>query len=169
MAALEMQKRVHTVFLQLSDSLNLLDDSQYSHACESLSGNSIGQHVRHIIEMFQCLEAGYQNGEVDYESRQRDRRIETDKSFATDLLQQILQQISKENKNLLLLTYYDERQITPEKIGSNYFREIAYNLEHTIHHMALIKVGLREIGNIPVDESYGVASSTIKYRKQCAQ
>ena len=165
---MEMQKRVYAAFLQLSDSLNQLDDSQYSHACESLSGNSIGQHVRHI-EMFQCLEAGYQNGEVDYESRQRDHRIETDKSFAADLLKQILQQISKENKNLLLLTYYDERQITPEKISSNYFREIAYNLEHTIHHMALIKVGLREIGNIPVDESYGVASSTIKYRKQCAQ
>ena len=119
--------------------------------------------------MFQCLEAGYQNGEVDYESRQRSRWIETDKSFAADLVKQILQQISKENKNLLLLTYYDERQITPE-ISSNYFREIAYNLEHTIHHMALIKVGLREIGNMQLGvDPYGVASSTIKYRKQCAQ
>jgi hypothetical protein len=166
---MEMQKRVHDVFLQLSDSLNQLNDRQYGHVCESLSGNTIGQHVRHIIEMFQCLEAGYQRGEVDYENRQRDHRIETDKFFATDLLQQILKQISKENKNLLLLTYYDELQLAPDKISSNYFREIAYNLEHTIHHMALIKIGLREIGNIPVDESYGVASSTIKYRKQCAQ
>jgi hypothetical protein len=166
---MEMQKTVQTVFLQLSDSLNQLDDSQYCHACDSLSGNTIGQHVRHIIEMFQCLEAGYQNGEVDYEKRLRDRHIETDKFFAIGLLQQIIEQISKENKNLLLLTYYDEIQTEPEKISSNYFREIAYNLEHTIHHMALIKVGLREIGNIPVAESYGVASSTIKYWKQCAQ
>lgn len=166
---MEMQKTVHAVFLQLSDSVNQLDGSQYCHACESLSGNTIGQHVRHIIEMFQCLEAGYQNGEIDYEKRQRDHRIETDKFFAVDLLQQITEQISKENKDLLLLTYYNELQIAPDKISSNYFREIAYNLEHTIHHMALIKVGLREIGNIPVDESYGVASSTIKYRKQCAQ
>ena len=53
---MEMQKTVQAVFLQLSDSLSRLDERQYCHACESLSGNSIGQHVRHIIEMFQCLE-----------------------------------------------------------------------------------------------------------------
>src|SRR5450631_3405534 len=166
---MELQKAVNHIFLQLSGSLDLLDGQQYNYSCKNLSGNTIGQHVRHIIEMFQCLEAGYQNGEVDYEKRLRDRHIETDKFFAIGLLQQIIEQISKENKNLLLLTYYDEIQTEPEKISSNYFREIAYNLEHTIHHMALIKIGLREIGNIPVDESYGVASSTIKYRKQCAQ
>jgi hypothetical protein len=75
----------------------------------------------------------------------------------------------KENKSLFLLTYYDELLVRPEKISTNYFREIAYNLEHTIHHMALIRIGLREIGDIPVDESYGVASSTTKYRQKCVQ
>jgi uncharacterized damage-inducible protein DinB len=166
---MELQKAVCQVFLQLSDSLNLLDPDQYRCPCKNLSGNSIGQHVRHIIEMFQCLDNGYQSGEVDYEKRKRDRQIETDKTFAMGLLEEITLQISKENKSLYLLTYYDEFQAEPEKISTNYFREIAYNLEHTIHHMALIRVGLRELGDVPVDDSYGVASSTLKYRKQCAQ
>jgi uncharacterized damage-inducible protein DinB len=166
---MELQNAVHQVFLQLSDSLNQLDGEQYNYPCINLSGNTIGQHVRHIIEMFQCLEKGYQRGEVDYEKRIRDKQIETDKEFATGLLQDITEQISKENKSLSLLTYYDDLRSDPEKISSNYFREIAYNLEHTIHHMALIRVGLREIGDIAVDDSYGVASSTIKYRKQCVQ
>ena len=96
----------------------------------------------------------------------RSRQI---KYFADGLLQEIIQQISKKNKPIDLLTYYDDLRTEPEKISSNYFREIAYNLEHTIHHMALIRVGLREIGDIPVDDDYGVASSTLKYRKQCAQ
>jgi hypothetical protein len=47
--------------------------------------------------------------------------------------------------------------------------EIAYNLEHTIHHMALIRVGLHELGDITLDDSYGVAPSTLKYRKRCVQ
>jgi hypothetical protein len=166
---MELQKAVRQVFLQLSDSLDQLDRDQYNYSCKNLSGNTIGQHVRHIIEMFLCLEKGYQSGEVDYEKRRRDILIETDKNFAVSLLKEIIQQISKENKSLHLLTYYDDLHTEPEKIRSNYFREIAYNLEHTIHHMALIRIGLREIGDFAVDDSYGVASSTIKYRQQCAQ
>lgn len=166
---MELQKAVRQVFLQLSDSLNQLSTEEYDHPCKNLSGNTIGQHVRHVVEMFQCLELGYADGEVDYEKRKRDKLIETNKIFAIGLLQDIIQQISKDNKSLFLMTYYDDRQIVPEKIATNYFREIAYNLEHTIHHMALIRVGLRELGNIHVDDSYGVASSTIKNRQKCAQ
>jgi uncharacterized damage-inducible protein DinB len=166
---MELQKAVQQVFLQLSDSLERLDRDQYNYSCKNLSGNTIGQHVRHIIEMFLCLEKGYQSGEVDYEKRERDILIETDKNFAASLLKEIIRQVSKENKSIYLLTYYDDQRDEPEKINSNYFREIAYNLEHTIHHMALIRVGLRELGDIPVDDSYGVASSTLKYRQQCAQ
>jgi uncharacterized damage-inducible protein DinB len=166
---MEMQKAVQQVFAQLADSLNQLGPDQYVFSCKNLSGNTIGQHVRHIIEMFQCLDAGYQKGEVDYEKRKRDKLIETDKDFATDILKEISRQITRENKTLYLLTYYNELQERPEKITTNYHREIAYNLEHTIHHMALIRVGLRELGDLPVDDSYGVASSTLKYRKQCAQ
>jgi uncharacterized damage-inducible protein DinB len=166
---MELKKAVQQVFIQLADSLNQLEQDQYSYSCKSLSGNNIGQHVRHIIEMFQCLERGYQTGEVDYEKRKRDKQIETDKMVALDLLLAIIQQITKENKPLSLLTYYDELLAGPEKINTNYFREIAYNLEHTIHHMALIRVGLREIGSIHVDDSYGVASSTLKYRQKCVQ
>ncbi len=166
---MELQNTVNRVFLQLLLSLDQLERHQYDYPCKNLSGNTIGQHVRHIIEMYQCLESGYFNGEVDYEKRKRDRKIETDKYFASELLQEIHGQLSKENKTLSLLTYYDDMSAKPEKISTNYYREIAYNLEHTIHHMALIRVGLRELGDIPVDDSYGVASSTLKYRKQCAQ
>jgi uncharacterized damage-inducible protein DinB len=166
---MELQKAVHDVFIQLADSLNRLDPDQYNYPCKNLSGNTIGQHVRHVIEMFQCLDKGWLTGEVDYEKRIRDRRIETDRSFAVDLLEEITLQISKEDKSLFLLTYYDEFRTEPERINTNYYREIAYNLEHTIHHMALIRIGLRELGDIAVDDSYGVASSTLKYRKQCVQ
>ncbi|HET7000528.1 MAG TPA: hypothetical protein VFI33_04445 [Puia sp.] len=166
---MELQKAVQQIFLQLTDSLNQLQPDQYNQSCKNLSGNTIGQHVRHVIEMFQCLEAGYYKGEVDYEKRKRDKHIETDKDFAAKILKGISRQISRENKTLLLLTYYDELQEQPEKIATNYFREIAYNLEHTIHHMALIRVGFRELGDLPVDDSFGVASSTLKYRNQCAQ
>src|SRR5712675_767162 len=107
---MELQKAVYHVFIQLSGSLNQMDTAQYNYPCKNLSGNTIGQHVRHIIEMFQCLDAGYESGEVDYEKRKRDKQIETDKNFATGILKDISRQISRENKMLYLLTYYDELQ-----------------------------------------------------------
>ena len=84
-------------------------------------------------------------------------------------MQEIQLQIKKENKSLVLLTGLSELPCEPEKIETNYYREILYNLEHTIHHMALIRVGLGEIGRILVDEDFGVAPSTIKFRQQCVQ
>ena len=30
-------------------------------------------------------------------------------------------------------------------ISTNYFRELTYNIEHAIHHMAIMKIGVREV------------------------
>jgi len=54
-------------------------------------------------------------------------------------------------------------------VETNYYRELIYNLEHTIHHMALIKVGINEVSCIAVPEGFGIATSTIKFRRSCAQ
>ena len=66
--------------------------------------------------------SGYLKGEVDYEKRKRDKQIETDKDFASEILKEMSRQISKENKTLYLLTYYDELQEQPEKISTKLFQ-----------------------------------------------
>jgi hypothetical protein len=119
--------------------------------------------------LFLCLENGYDIGLVNYEQRKRDLRIETDKAFASGLLIEVHQQLEKENKDLQLQACYDDAAAELLTFQTNFYREIAYNLEHTIHHMALIRVGLTEVSDIEIPEEFGVASSTIKYRQQCAQ
>lgn len=166
---MQLQQAVNTIFVQLAGSLGQLSPPQYSQSCKTLFSNTIGQHVRHIIELFQCLENGYESGIVNYEKRRRDLLIETDKELASGLLLNIYQGLSKPNKTLTLEASYDEHVTECIAIETNYYREVAYNLEHTIHHMALIRVGITEIANIQLPDDFGVASSTIKYRKQCAQ
>jgi hypothetical protein len=166
---MQLQQAVKTIFVQLADSLGQLSPPQYSQSCATLFNNTIGQHVRHIIELFQCLENGYESGTVNYEKRKRDTFIETDKELAGRLLLDIHRGLNKPNKTLTLEASYDEHVTDSIAIDTNYFREIAYNLEHTIHHMALIRVGITEITNIQLPDDFGVASSTIKYRKQCVQ
>jgi hypothetical protein len=125
--------------------------------------------VRHIIELFQCLEKGYDLGVVDYEKRKRDKEIETDKALACSLLLEISGSLHKVNIDLQLTASYDDPVSEPVVMTTNYYREIAYNLEHTIHHMALIRVGITEVSDLAMPEEFGVASSTIKHRRQCAQ
>lgn len=166
---MSLQNAVKTVFVQLTATLDNLQHQEYVQPSTSLSNNTIGQHVRHIIELFQCLELGYVSGIVNYENRKRDITIETDKELAKSILLSLHLELEKENKDLVLEANYEENEISPLRIATNYYREIAYNLEHTIHHMALIRVGLNELSSLSLPENFGVASSTVKFRNKCAQ
>jgi hypothetical protein len=164
-----LQQSIQSVFVQLTASLNQLTDQQYSQPCTLLSGATVGQHLRHIIELFQCLEEGYDSGIVNYEHRKRDNLIETSKSTAVALLEEIYSRLNKSNKVLILEASYDEMDSSGVHIQTNYHREIAYNLEHTIHHMALVRIGISEVAGLKLPESFGVAPSTTRYKQQCAQ
>lgn len=164
-----LQQSVNDLFIQLRATLEQLSSSQYNQPCKILFNNTIGQHVRHIIEIFQCLESGYDEGIVNYEKRKRDLEIETDKSLADRLLLEIYEQLNRPNKDLQLEASYDDHAMKPALIATNYYREVAYNLEHTVHHMAMIRVGISEVGPISVSDNFGVASSTIKHHRQCAR
>ena len=150
----------------LVDLLNQLSNSEYYNPCASLSNSTIGEHTRHIIEMFQCLEANYEAGIVNYDNRKRNIAIQTDTEFAISQIRIIQDSLEKQNKKIELQQIIDGEEI---RIDSNYFRELLYNLEHCIHHQALIKVAVLQNATIIVDENFGVARSTIEYRKQCVQ
>jgi len=164
-----LKQSIQHVFVQLSETLNQLSKEEYVQPSKVLLNATIGQHVRHIIELFQCLEKGYANGVVNYEKRKRDGEIETNKELASSLLKDIYQNIERSNKEIVLEAedYCDTTRIV--SIPSNYYRELAYNLEHTIHHMALIRVGVNEVSSLVLPEEFGVAYSTVKYHQQCAQ
>lgn len=157
---------IHKTLNELLDLINQLSNDNYSKPCDVLSNATIGEHSRHIIEMFQCLENQYQNGVVDYDKRARNYQIQTDTEFASIAIKTILSELDKPNKELVLEQCVDNEKLL---IQSNYHRELLYNLEHCIHHQALIKVALLHYGITCVDKDFGVARSTIEYRKQCAQ
>src|SRR6476646_8340985 len=97
---MQLQQAVNNVFVQLSATLDQLSQEQYVQPCQSLLNATIGQHVRHIIELFQCLENGYDEGLVNYEKRKRDVLIETNKLFATELLSEVHSGLNRANKTL---------------------------------------------------------------------
>jgi len=156
-------------FDQLNDALDYLTEQQYSSVSENLSNSTIGQHMRHIIELYQCLLNGYEDGVVCYDNRKRDAAIETNKELAKQLLADILLAINRDNKEMNLESWHGGKEPSVVILATNYYRELMYNLEHSVHHMALIRVGLKEFSAEYISEKFGFASSTIRHQQQCAQ
>ncbi len=67
---------------QLSDLVQQLNSEQYNKESDILSGGTIGQHVRHILEFYLLLVSGSFSGKINYDHRKRDIQIETDPTFA---------------------------------------------------------------------------------------
>lgn len=164
---------IHQALRQQLNSLHQLmlqlDNDAYCYASPLLSNASIGQHTRHIIELIKCLCDGYETGIVNYDNRNRDKQIETDKRYAILAIEQLSDCFNMPDKVMLLEGCFDNSTQEISQVSSSYNREIVYNIEHAVHHMALIKVALNELRVEINDDAFGVAYATVQYRKLCAQ
>ncbi|NJK93767.1 MAG: DinB family protein [Bacteroidales bacterium] len=158
---------------QLKDLLLVIDKNNYTEKPEVLSGASIGQHMRHILEFYLLLVSGSFSGAISYDKRERDIRIEADPEFAINTIDRLLRGIDTldETLQVYLEADYSISGATQNNIISSVGRELAYCIEHSIHHQALIKAGLIAMGlKSLTNEHFGVAYSTIRYRNSsCAQ
>jgi uncharacterized damage-inducible protein DinB len=159
--------------VEISNLLKGLSKEQYNRKLEILTDASIGQHVRHILEFYQCLFKGEQSKEVNYDARQRDLKLETDLHFASKIVDEIINSLLDIKSDFPVTFVADYSTVEDQKptlIQSTFYRELAYNLEHSIHHQALIKVAITEMQLTSlVKETFGYAPSTIRHIKICAQ
>ncbi len=154
--------------------LVVIDPVVYQSALELLSGSTIGQHTRHIIEFYNCLLD--QNGSndipvINYAKRVRDIRIESAPAYALACLSRICDQLMEIDLEKQCYLDCEEHGQKDLKVLSTIERELIYNIEHTIHHLAIVKIALKVTAPaIDLPEHFGVAPSTIHHRQEsCAQ
>jgi len=85
---------------QFKDILCQLSQEDYTKCCVALSNATIGQHTRHIIELYQCLVQGYDDATICYDKRKRDTKIQEDINFAILQLEEIQKALEKPNKEV---------------------------------------------------------------------
>ena len=159
---------ISKLFDQLTFVLEHIPNEQYTAPVAILSGATIGQHTRHLLEFMKCLLAGRQGRMVNYDLRDRDIFLENNTLEAVTLIAELRRQIEQiqENEDLVLELSYGDNSELRSSIETNLYREIVYNIEHAIHHMALIKIGLNAVcPGLVLPEGFGVASSTIRYQR----
>jgi uncharacterized damage-inducible protein DinB len=155
-----------TIITQLIELLQLLPDHTYTAPLPLLSGNTIGKHIRHIAEFYECVITGSHTGTVNYDARCRNTRLETDRLFCIEKLHHIAElscSVSTEKKLNWQMSFSATTE--PVKTESSLMRELAYAMEHAIHHMAIIKMAIKSI-HLPIElpPDFGVAFSTVQYR-----
>ncbi|HRW76036.1 MAG: DinB family protein [Lewinellaceae bacterium] len=150
-----------------------LPATQYAGAQDVLSGASVGQHVRHLLEFYQCLLDQCPRQEVNYSLRIRDLQLEQSAMVATQTCDDLIRRLNEVNRDLTLTLHMDDLDVAtgPVAVPSSLARELIYCVEHAIHHMAIIKIGImQQDPRFILPEGFGVAPSTIRYRaSQCAQ
>ncbi len=159
--------------MQLKDVLQQIREKDYTAKSQILFGATIGEHIRHILEFYFLLITGSSGGVICYDKRKRDPRIESSPEFAIEIINKLISGLSTLDLDatIVLDADYTRDGSSENQIDSSVGRELAYCIEHSIHHQAIIKSGLIALGLTELtNEYFGVAYSTIRYRKDsCAQ
>jgi len=165
---MQLVATAQVILSQIITLTEQLTDAEYTSELEVLSGNTIGKHVRHILEFYEILLKGASGSTINYDERRHDNLFETDVKATQERIKEIM--LGIENMDMsrsatLEVSYCQTNQDTV-KIKSSLERELAYNIEHAIHHMAIIKIAIQTVfPSIKVSENFGVAYSTVRYQK----
>jgi len=157
-----------TILNQLTNVVEQISEEDFRKPSEALSRSTIGQHLRHTLEFFICLEQGHELGVVNYDKRIHNKAMENDKHIALHTIGQIKDFVTNnpQDKLLKLEVGYEQDSEECVSIDTNYLRELTYNVEHAVHHMAIMKIGIREVaGYVKLPSDFGVAVSTVRYKE----
>jgi len=161
---MQIKESIHQTLDQLSNLLHQISDETYNKSIDIIHQQTVGKHVRHIVEYYQCLI--YAQDCICYDYRKRDELIENSIPYTLHCIEEIKIEIGKLNLN----TIVDIKQLINGEtifVQTTLGRELLYCIDHSIHHFAIIKIALENVYlNLELQEGFGVAYSTLQYQKE---
>lgn len=148
--------------------LSTLPDEDYNAVAQPHFTSSIGQHFRHLLDIFHSLYKSRQI--IDYNQRRRGHDVEKNKQIAMAEIQSVIQWLQEMNEEELLepvtiLTEVSVSQTESSAMSSTVIREITFAALHATHHYAIAKVIASTLGNITSAE-FGVAPATATFIRE---
>ena len=127
----------------------------------------VGSHVRHISDHFTALLCLTDSDTVDYNHRTRNSPIETDIDQARVLVAQLIDSVESAefgSREVECISEVDISETKSATFTSTADREALWVFNHTIHHIALIKL-LAENAGLQFDSDLGVAPATATFQR----
>ena len=152
---------------QCDQILSIVSHDNYTDG--SRNSSSIGAHVRHILDRFQCFFAGLTDASIDYDARKRDPEIEQNleaATFAVASLARRVEQLRDSSVGDEPISVKESVLSSSPSVGvsSSAERELMGLITHSIHHLAIIALLAKTFG-YQLDSDFGKAPSTIVYER----
>jgi uncharacterized damage-inducible protein DinB len=152
---------------QLRDVITSLPASVYRAQPAARVSGSVGEHIRHTLDHVSALIAALEGDLLSYDRRVRGTLTETDPLTAVNEIGRVLFRIDRLTARALdrtvTLSVLIDTAAPPALVGSTLARELAFVIQHTIHHCALIALLLDWQGWV-VPHGFGGAPSTARAR-----
>ena len=155
---------------QCQQVVTQVSDADYARSLQPYVQSCIGEHVRHVLDVYNVMIRSTESGIIDYNDKRRGSDIETCRTIALAEIDKIRQWLNGLDESALTVTCTVRSELTlhGKNIGdmeSSLRRELVFAASHVIHHSALIGVCAR-LCNLPTDELFGVAPATASYWRE---
>ena len=142
--------------------LNSIDDSQYSDSSVAPYYSSIGIHMRHILDVFDCIFDGLETKQVDLSARKRNELAENKVAFGLQYYEEIYEKLESLKSADLDVKVEVKDDLGLGMVTANYTLASALIQAHShaIHHYASIGYIISQLGiNLP-DSDFGYNPTT---------
>ena len=152
---------------QLRDLVALMPKGMYVAQPAARVSGSIGEHVRHCLDHVSAFTAALSGEELSYDHRLRGTTLEVDPRTAVDEIERLFVRLERVPPTSLdyplTLSSLVAAGRPPLTMRTTIARELAFVVQHTIHHCALIAVLVEwQGGRVP--HGFGLAPSTAAAR-----
>lgn len=150
--------------LQKSESiLTNLSDEDICNASVSPYYSSIGSHIRHILDFYDCVLNIDSNNMIDLTARSRNKAIENCCDNALQYLNSIMEKLQSVNLEAnKSITVIDDLGFGKTEIPYTIGAVFAQANSHTIHHYAIINYIFDRLGIVLNDSDFGYNPTTPK-------
>jgi hypothetical protein len=171
---MKIKQHTQTTIEQCIDIIEKLNNDMYIKPLDVINQSTIGQHFRHIIEFYIEFVNGYKTTTICYDDRKRNLIYENSRAEIIAEFKKLHDQIEKINlnQNIMVKSNHSVFDSNYSSLSSSSIqRELIYTLDHTVHHLAIIKIAIQtSFPQITLNNDIGVAPSTIRNNKlACAQ
>jgi len=142
--------------------LNSISDNQYSDTSVAPYYSSIGGHIRHILDIFDCIFVGLETKEINLSARKRNELAETKTAVALAYFDKVLgnlKSLEKEDMDQIVEVSDDlGKGVVVQKYTLGSILIQAHS--HTIHHFASLGFIICQLGIELPDEDFGYNPTT---------
>lgn len=152
---------------QVIEFIETMDDVIYQQAPKPLFDSSIGQHLRHILDLYIALIAPTKPLVIDYDVRRRGITLESVRLEGLKELQQVRTWLlaldpSELTQAVQISTEVSVASVQTIQCDSSFGRELCFASSHLIHHLALMVAIAKYLGQ-QVSADLGLAPTTATF------